>query len=52
MLADEEDANIDLNNLLTRIGIEPARELLMTKLLNGRPIDMNDERLKAYTQMP
>lgn len=32
---------------LTRIGIEPVREVLQAKLTDGRKVDLEDERLKA-----
>lgn len=32
---------------LTRIGIEPAREMLQTKVMAGKLVDMSDETLKA-----
>lgn len=31
---------------LTRIGFEPARELLTMKLTGGKPVDRNDEIVK------
>ena len=55
--SDVESMNLDF--ALTRVGIEPEREFLMKKLLNGKELPqeeiekiMGSEKMKAYSETP
>lgn len=48
--ADADTINHDY--CLTRIGTEPARAFLTTKLFKGRPIDLEDPLIRAYAKIP
>ena len=52
-----ESANMDW--ALTRVGVEPVREFLTTKLMGGKELPreqveqiMNSEKMKAYSEVP
>lgn len=51
-LAGADSSVVDHDYTLTRIGAEPAREMLTKKLFQGKPINLEDPLLKAYAQMP
>lgn len=50
-LAGADAETIDHDYALTRVGIEPVRELLVAKLVQGRGIDMNSPLMKAYADI-
>ena len=43
---------MDLDYALTRIGVEPVREFLTTKLTGGGKVDVNDPRVAPYASVP
>jgi hypothetical protein len=51
-LAGADMDSINLDYRLTRVGIEPAKVYLMSKLLNGMPINLDDPMVKAHADIP
>jgi hypothetical protein len=51
-LAGADMDSINLDYRLSRVGIEPAKKWLMSKLLNGMPINMDDPMVKAHADIP
>lgn len=52
-IANVEIEQVNYDYALTRVGIEPVRDMLMAKLLAGNfNVDMNSPRMREYNRMP